>query len=93
MYISLAAQVGEHHRMTRLKSCEASTKGSYLLQLKNPVHNRRAVVLAKAIHPKFFLDRQSSNLRMVWKISMEMSKSFVYSRGDLDPLNGHTVYK
>lgn len=63
------------------------------LATKDPTYNQQAIALAKAIHPKFFLDQNSSNPRMVWKIATDMSKPLVYSQGNLDPLDGYMVFR
>lgn len=63
------------------------------LATKDPTYNDQAIALAKAIHPKFFLDRSSPSPRMVWKIAMDMSKPLVYSQGNLDPLDGYMVFR
>src|SRR2546423_775864 len=52
---------------------------------KDPSYNDQAISLAKAIHPRFFVGRSSSHPRMVWKISMDMSRPLVTSEGNLDP--------
>jgi hypothetical protein len=57
------------------------------------IHNERAIALAKAIHPHFFIDRVSSQPRMVWKIAMDRSRPLVYSQGNLDPIDGLVVFR
>jgi hypothetical protein len=52
---------------------------------KDPSYNTQAISLAKAIHPRFFKGLSSSQPRMVWKISMDMSKALVNTEGNLDP--------
>jgi hypothetical protein len=52
---------------------------------KDPSYNAQAISLAKAIHPRFFKGRSSSQPRMVWKISVDMSKALVNAEGNLDP--------
>ena len=63
------------------------------LATKDPVYNQEAILLAKAIHPNFVIDRQSANPRMVWKIAMDMSKPLVWSQGNLDPLDGFQIFR
>ena len=55
------------------------------LAAKDPSYNTQAISLAQAIHPRFFVGQSSSHPRMVWKISMDMSKPLVTSEGNLDP--------
>jgi hypothetical protein len=59
----------------------------------DPTFNRQGVALAKAIHPRFFVNRQSSRPRMVWKMSMDLSIALVPSEGNLDPIDGYVVYR
>ncbi|KAJ5973703.1 hypothetical protein N7481_010913, partial [Penicillium waksmanii] len=59
----------------------------------NNAYNRMAVQLARAIHPKFFVDRSSSKPRMVWKMSMDLSAPLVSSEGNLDPIDGFVVFR
>ena len=56
-------------------------------------YNDQAIALARAIHPRFFIDRTSSSARMVWKISMDMSRPLVPSQGRLDATTGFVVYR
>jgi hypothetical protein len=42
-------------------------------------YNRLAVQLARAIHPKFFVDRKAARPRMIWKMSMDLSSPLVNS--------------
>jgi hypothetical protein len=56
-------------------------------------YNRQAVKLAKAIHPKFFVDRATSRPRMVWKMNIELTKALVASEGNLDPIDGYVVFR
>ncbi|KAJ9625527.1 hypothetical protein H2203_004284 [Taxawa tesnikishii (nom. ined.)] len=55
--------------------------------------NDQAVELAKAIHPRFVYNRDSARPRMVWKMSMDLSRPLVRSEGNLDPIDGYVVYK
>ncbi|KAI1410524.1 hypothetical protein F5Y13DRAFT_192097 [Hypoxylon sp. FL1857] len=54
--------------------------------------NALAVQLAKAIHPHFMTKRGGQE-SMVWKISMDMSRVLVNSRGNLDDVDGLVVYQ
>jgi len=63
------------------------------LATQDPTHHQRAISLAKASHPNFFINRQSANRKMVWKLSMDMSKPLVWSQGNLDPLDGFKVFR
>lgn len=56
-------------------------------------YNRQAVALAKAIHPRFFVNRKSSRPRMVWKMAMDLSAPLVQSEGNLDPIDGFVVFR
>lgn len=56
-------------------------------------YNRMAVELARAIHPKFFVDRSGPKPRMVWKMSMDLSAPLVSSEGNLDPIDGFVVFR
>ena len=55
--------------------------------------NRQAVDLARAIHPRFFVDRAAKRPRMVWKVSMDLSAPLVSSEGNLDPIDGYVVFR
>ncbi|KAK2767518.1 hypothetical protein FQN54_003675 [Arachnomyces sp. PD_36] len=59
----------------------------------DPTYNRQAVSLAKAIHPHFFLDRETSRPHMVWKVAMDLSRPLVASEGNLDPIDGYVVFR
>jgi len=56
-------------------------------------YNRQAVQLARAIHPKFFVDRSARWPRMIWKMSMDLSTPLVKSEGNLDPIDGFVVFR
>jgi hypothetical protein len=56
-------------------------------------YNDQAIALARAIHPRFFIDRTSPSARMVWKISMDMSRPLAPSQGRLDATTGFVVYR
>ncbi|KAL1974095.1 hypothetical protein VTN31DRAFT_5655 [Thermomyces dupontii] len=59
----------------------------------DPTYNRQAVALARAIHPRFFVNRQSTRPRMVWKMSMDLATALVPSEGNLDPIDGYVVFR
>lgn len=59
----------------------------------DPVYNRQAIALAKAIHPRFFINRDSARPRMVWKMAMDLSAPLVPSEGNLDPIDGYVVFR
>ncbi|KAJ5625679.1 hypothetical protein N7510_001988 [Penicillium lagena] len=59
----------------------------------DPTFNRQAVALAKAIHPRFFVDRAAARPRMVWKMAMDLSAPLVSSEGNLDPIDGYVVFR
>lgn len=55
--------------------------------------NEHAIALAKAIHPRFFIGRETERPRMVWKIAMDMSRSLVNSEGNFDPIDGYVIFR
>ncbi|KAL8717919.1 MAG: hypothetical protein Q9181_008261 [Wetmoreana brouardii] len=57
-----------------------------------PSYNEQAITLAKAIHPRFFVDIESNPPRLVWKITMDMSRPLVSSEGNLDAVDGFVVF-
>ncbi|CAL5867402.1 uncharacterized protein PFLUO_LOCUS1621 [Penicillium psychrofluorescens] len=59
----------------------------------DPTFNRQAVALAKAIHPRFFVDRAAAQPRMVWKMAIDLSAPLVSSEGNLDPIDGYVVFR
>lgn len=59
----------------------------------DPKYNRLAVQLAKAIHPRFFINRESTRPRMVWKMAMDLSIPLVSSEGNLDPIDGYVIFR
>jgi hypothetical protein len=59
----------------------------------DPTFNRQAVALARAIHPRFFVNRQSTRPRMVWKMAMDLSTALVPSEGNLDPIDGYVIFR
>ncbi|KAJ5587025.1 uncharacterized protein N7459_002790 [Penicillium hispanicum] len=56
-------------------------------------YNRQAVELARAIHPRFFVDRSAKRPRMIWKMSMDLSTPLVSSEGNLDPIDGYVIFR
>jgi len=56
-------------------------------------YNNWAIQLAQAIHPKFVHEKGQNDLRMYWKMSIDLSKPQVYSEGNLDPYDGLVTYK
>ncbi|EAW08154.1 uncharacterized protein ACLA_028790 [Aspergillus clavatus NRRL 1] len=58
-----------------------------------PRYNRLGVALARAIHPRFFVQRESARPRMVWKMAMDLSAPLVASEGNLDPVDGYVVFR
>lgn len=58
----------------------------------DPTFNRQAIALAKAIHPRFFLTTPTGP-RMVWKMTMDLSRPLVASEGNLDPIDGYVVFR
>lgn len=59
----------------------------------DPLYNRQAVALAKAIHAPFFINSTPTRPRMVWKMSMDLSGPLVASEGNLDPIDGYVIYR
>ncbi|KAL8778288.1 MAG: hypothetical protein Q9194_002090 [Teloschistes cf. exilis] len=55
-------------------------------------YNDQAIALARAIHPRFFVDIKADAPRMYWKIAMDMSRPLVASEGNLDAVNGYVVF-
>ncbi|KAI1132510.1 hypothetical protein F5Y10DRAFT_274851 [Nemania abortiva] len=54
--------------------------------------NALAVQLAQAIHPRFMVERHGRE-SMVWKISTDMRRVLVGSKGHLDDVTGFVVYR
>lgn len=63
------------------------------LVTKNHYYNDQAVSLARAIHPRFFVKRENSEPRMVWKLSIDLTKVLVNSEGNLDAIEGYVIYR
>ena len=55
--------------------------------------NNQAISLAKAIHPRFLHNQISSQPRMYWKMTTDMSAPLVSGEGNTDPLNGYAVFR
>ncbi|CBF74698.1 uncharacterized protein ANIA_04104 [Aspergillus nidulans FGSC A4] len=60
---------------------------------KDPKYNQQAIALAKAIHGPFFINRRSDKPRMVWKMTVDLSKPLVASEGNLDPIDGFVMFR
>lgn len=58
-----------------------------------PQYNDQAIELAKAIHPHFFVGKDTDQPKMVWKVSTDMSYPLVKSQGNLDPIDGYITMK
>jgi hypothetical protein len=56
------------------------------------VYNDLAIQLAKAIHPRFMVERHGEKT-MAWKISIDMSRPLVNSKGHLDDATGFAVFQ
>lgn len=56
-------------------------------------YNDLAIQLARSIHPRFLMHCLSGDVKMVWKISMDMKSVLVPSEGHLDAATGYVVYK
>jgi len=56
-------------------------------------YNDWAIDLIKAIHPRFVYRSTSGRLRMVWKMSIDLSHPAVPSEGNLDPYDGYVTYR
>ena len=63
------------------------------LATEDAKYNDLAIQLAKAIHPQFVQKKGDDNLRMVWKISMDMKTVLVPSEGHLDAATGFVAYR
>ncbi len=50
---------------------------------KDPKYNRWAVDLIEATHPRFVYNVESNRPRMIWKMSIDLSKPAVNSEGNL----------
>ena len=57
----------------------------------DPKYNDMAVCLAKAVHVHFF-NYDEGELRMVWKVSTDLTEVLIDTEGDLDPGIGWVVY-
>ncbi|EJD42157.1 hypothetical protein AURDEDRAFT_186147 [Auricularia subglabra TFB-10046 SS5] len=62
------------------------------LAIGQRLYNDRAIELARTIHPRFVYDRHSVRPRMVWKMSVDLSRPLVPSEGNLDPIDGFVVF-
>jgi len=59
----------------------------------DPKYNHWAIQMAESIHPRFVYNRDSAQPHMYWKISIDMSKPWVRSEGNLDPYDGYITYR
>ncbi|KHN96205.1 Dimeric alpha-beta barrel [Metarhizium album ARSEF 1941] len=59
----------------------------------DPKFNDWAVELAKSIHGRFAVRDADGNMRMVWKVSVDMEEVLVPSEGHLDAATGFAVYR
>jgi hypothetical protein len=55
-------------------------------------YNDRAISLAKAIHPHFMVNRDSSRPRMFWKMSVDLRTPSVETEGNTDPILGYVIF-
>jgi hypothetical protein len=56
-------------------------------------YNDLAIQLARSIHPRFLMHCLSGDVRMVWKISIDMKSVLVQTEGHLDAATGYVIYK
>ncbi|KAL9608356.1 MAG: hypothetical protein Q9167_006812 [Letrouitia subvulpina] len=56
-------------------------------------YNNQAISLAKAIHPRFFHKRTSTQPCMYWKISTDMQRPLIANEGNTDPVTGFVVFR
>lgn len=63
------------------------------LACADPALNDLAIQLAKAIHPHFVFRERSGDIRMVWKVSMDMQTVLVPTEGHLDAATGYVIYR
>jgi hypothetical protein len=54
---------------------------------------RWAIDLIKAIHPRFVYRDRQDQLRMYWKMSIDLTRPTVQSEGNLDPYDGYITYR
>lgn len=60
---------------------------------KEPEYNQMAVRLAEVAHRAFVHNKGTHRPRMVWKMDTELKGSMVESEGNLDPIDGLSIYK
>ncbi len=59
----------------------------------DPVYNRWAIELAQSVHAKFtYFDESIHRKRLVWKMSVDLSRTLVPSMGQHDALDAWIVY-
>lgn len=63
------------------------------LASKDRKYNDLAIELAKAIHPAFVYQRTSPRPRMYWKMAVDLSAPLVHSEGNLDPVDGYSMFR
>jgi len=56
-------------------------------------YNSWALDLAKSVHKNFVVKNLNGQLRMYWKISIDMSRPHTLSEGNLDPFDGYVTYR
>lgn len=54
---------------------------------------RWAIDLIKTVHPHFVYRDRREDLRMYWKMSIDLSHPTVPSEGNLDPYDGYVTYR
>jgi hypothetical protein len=58
----------------------------------DPTYNRWALELAKTAHARFTYGRREEEIRLYWKMSIDLSYPLVSSMGHHDPLDGLITY-
>ncbi|RPA86156.1 hypothetical protein BJ508DRAFT_411344 [Ascobolus immersus RN42] len=60
---------------------------------REPEYNQMAIQLAQVAHRAFVHSKGSAHPRMVWKMDINLEKALVDSEGNLDPIDGLSVFK
>jgi hypothetical protein len=60
---------------------------------REPEYNQMAIQLAQVAHKAFVHGKGGAQPRMVWKMDTELKHALVDNEGNLDPLDGLSVYK
>jgi hypothetical protein len=60
---------------------------------QEPKYNGWAIDLALAVHQHFVAKQPDGQLRMYWKLSIDMSRPLTESEGNLDPFDGYVTYR